>query len=227
MSGSRIRRRFWQNGSCNGGCLVLLIAVCLVVGAIGWGAISTYQGAYQMTSPAPRAFEPVPGPAEERAFRLKLQAAQEALAHGEETEIRFSPNDLNAWFFANGRNADFADHLRFRTEADWLVAELSVPLSFMVDLPLFPPIRNRYFNGRMAARLTVENGELKIQNLDLEGNGKRLPWLFTGQSYKQTITEAMNKGMVTRLPEGDQLLRRLQSIKVENNEIVVKLRGGL
>jgi hypothetical protein len=32
-------------------------------------------------------------------------------------EVSFSANDLNAWLFADGRNAAFADHFRFRTEA--------------------------------------------------------------------------------------------------------------
>lgn len=216
--------RLSQSGSCNGGCLVLLIAGFVIIAAIAWGAISTYQGAYQMTSPSSRTFEPVPGAAEDKAFRLKIQAVQEAMTRGQATEVRFSANDLNAWFFANGRNADFADHLRFRTEADWLVADLSVPLSFMADVPFLPSVRSRYFNGRIAARLTIENGGLKIQNLDVEGNGKRLPWLFTGQSYKQTVTEGMNKGIETRLPEASQFIHRIESIKVENNEIIVKLK---
>ena len=218
------RSRLSQNGSCNGGCLVLLIAGFVIIAAIAWGAISTYQGAYQMTSPSPRTFEPVPGAAEDKAFRLKIQAVQEAVTRGQATEVRFSANDLNAWFFANGRNADFADHLRFRTEADWLVADLSVPLSFMADVPFLPSIRSRYFDGRIAARLTIENGSLKIQNLDVEGNGKRLPWLFTGQSYKHTVTDGMNKGIETRLPEARQFIHRIESIKVENNEIIAKLK---
>jgi hypothetical protein len=221
-----LEKRWRENGSCNGGCLVLLVAGFVVIVAIAWGAISTYQGAYQMTSPSPRTFEPVPSLADEKAFRLKLEAAQEAMMRGEGTEVRFSPNDLNAWFFADGRNADFADHFRFRTEADWLVADLSVPLSFMVDVPLLPSIRSRYFNGKIAARLTIENGDLKIQNLDVEGNGKRLPWLFTGQSYKETLTEGMNKAVETRLPQASQFAHRIESIKVENNEIIVKLKGG-
>jgi hypothetical protein len=220
------RSRTSQSGSCNGGCLVLLIAGFVVIVAIAWGAISTYQGAYQMTSASPRTFEPVPGQAEEKAFRSKIEAAEEAMMRGQAAEIRFSANDLNAWFFAQGRNGDFADHLRFRTEADWLVAELSVPLSFMADVPFLPSIRSRYFNGRIAARLTIENGELKIQNLDIEGNGKRLPWLFTGQTYKQTLTEGMNKAIGTRLPEASRFIHRIESIRVENGEIVVKLRGG-
>jgi hypothetical protein len=197
-----------------------------VLGAIAWGAISTYQGAYQMTSPSPRTFPPVPGPAEAKAFRSKIEAAKEAVMHGQTAEIRFSANDLNAWFFAEGRNADFADHLRFGTEADWLVAELGVPLSFMADVPFLPSIRARYFNGRIAARLAVENGALKVQNLDIEGNGKRLPWLFTGQAYKQALTEGMNKAIATRLPDTGELIHRIESIKVENGEIVIKLRGG-
>ena len=220
------RSRVAQNGSCNGGCLVLLVAGFVVIAAIAWGAISTYQGAYQMTSASPRTFAPVPGPAEENAFRSKIEAAKEAIMHGQAAEIRLSANDLNAWFFAEGRNADFADHLRFGTEADWLLAELSVPLSFMADVPFLPSIRVRYFNGRIAARLAVENGELKIQNLDVEGNGKRLPWLFTGQAYTQKLTEGMNKAIATRLPEAAQFIHRIESIKVENGEIFVKVRGG-
>ncbi len=155
-----------ESGSCNGGCLVLLIAVFVIIFAIVWGAISTYQGAYQMTSASPRTFEPIPG------------------------------------------------------------AEEGVPLSFMADVPFLPSIRGRYFNGRIAARLAVEKGELKIQNLDVEGNGKRLPWLFTGQAYKQTLTEGMNKAIETRLPEASRFVHRIESIKVENNEVIVKLQGG-
>jgi hypothetical protein len=64
------RSRISQSGSCNGGCLVLLVAGFVVITAIAWGAISTYQGAYQMTSPSPRTFEPVPGQAEETASVL-------------------------------------------------------------------------------------------------------------------------------------------------------------
>jgi hypothetical protein len=218
------RSRCAQSGSCNGGCLVLLVAVFVIIIAIAWGAISTYQGAYQMTSPAPRTFEPVPGAETEKAFRSKIQTAQAAVTSGQTTEVHFSADDLNAWFFAEGRNADFVDHLRFRTEADWLVADLSVPLSFMADVPFLPSIRTRYFNGRIAARLAIENGELKIQNLDVEGNGKRLPWLFTGQAYKQTLTEGMNKAIETRLPQAGQFVHRIEFIKVENNELVVKLK---
>jgi hypothetical protein len=179
-----------------------------------------------MTSPSPRTFEPVPGSTDVEAFHRKILELEETISHGEGTEFRFSANDLNAWFFGGGRNADFVDHLRFRTESDWLVVDLSVPLTFMADVPFLPSIRSRYFNGRIAARLAVENGELKIQNLDLEGNGKRLPWLFTGQSYKQTVTEAMKKGIETRLPEGGQFIHRIESIRVENDQIVMKLRGG-
>src|ERR1700746_2375334 len=81
--GRNKRSRVAQSGSCNGGCLVLLVAGFVVIAAIAWGAISTYQGAYQMTSPSPRTFEPVPGAVEDKAFRLKIQAVQEALTRGQ------------------------------------------------------------------------------------------------------------------------------------------------
>jgi hypothetical protein len=36
----------------------------------------------------------------------------------------------------------------------------------------------------------------------------------------------MNKAIETRLPEASQLIHRIESIKVENNEVIVKLQGG-
>ena len=209
-------------GFCASGCLFFSAVILVLIGAAVWGGLSTYQGAYQMTSPEPRKFEPPPTAAEENAFRLKFEALRDAVLKGDSAEFRFSANDLNAWLFANGRNSDLADHLRFRTEGDWLVAEVSVPLSFMNEVPLLPSLRTRFFNGRLAARLGVEKGVLKVQNFDLEGNGKRLAWLFTGTPYKQSIADALQKGIRARLPEGDLVLSRLESFRVENNDIVVK-----
>ena len=215
-----------DRGFCASGCLFFSVVILVLLGAAVWGALSTYQGAYQMTSAEPRKFEPPPTAAEENAFRLKLEALWDAVLRGDSAEFRFSPNDLNAWLFANGRNSDLADHLRFRTEGDWLVAEISVPLSFMNEVPLLPSLRRRFFNGRLAARLGVENGVLKVENFDLEGNGKRLAWLFTGTPYKQAITDALQKGIRARLPEGDLVLSRLESFRIENNDIVVKFRAA-
>ena len=211
-----------NRGFCASGCLFFSAVILVLIGAAVWGALSTYQGAYQMTSAEPRKFEPPPSAAEEDAFRLKFEALRDAVLKGDSAEFRFSANDLNAWLFANGRNSDLADHLRFRTEGDWLVAEVSVPLSFMNEFPLLPSLRTRFFNGRLAARLGVEKGVLKVQNFDLEGNGKRLPWLFTGTPYKQSIADALQKGIRARLPEGDLVLSRLESFGIENNDIVVK-----
>jgi hypothetical protein len=211
-----------NRGFCASGCLFFSAVILVLIGAAVWGAISTYQGAYQMTSAEPRKFEPPPTTAEENAFRLKFETLRDAVLKGDSAEFRFSANDLNAWLFANGRNSDLADHLRFRTEGDWLVAEVSVPLSFMKEVPLLPSLRTRFFNGRLAARLGVENGVFKVQNFDLEGNGKRLAWLFTGTPYKQSIADALQKGIRARLPDGDLVLSRLESFRIENNDILVK-----
>src|ERR1700722_1762252 len=132
------RRLRVQGGFCVGGCVVLSVVVLVIVGAVLWGAYSTYQGAYMMTSPHPRSFEPVPPLGEQNAARLKWKAFQDALQKGDEVEFRFTADDLNAWFFADGKNADLIPHLRFRTLDDWIVAEVSVPLRFMADVPMLP-----------------------------------------------------------------------------------------
>jgi hypothetical protein len=199
----------------------MVSVVVLIAGAIAWGAISTYRGAYQMTSPSPRTFPPVvqdgAGPVDE-----KLQRAQEELGKGGSPEIHLTADELNAWFLGNPNNRDLADHVRFRIEADWLVAEVSTPLAFMGQLPLVPGFRDRYFNGKLAARLAAEHGELKVENFDLEGNGARLPWLTTGQSYRQSVAEAINKALRDSEPQYQSLFGAIQSIQVANSEIVIK-----
>lgn len=174
-----------------------------------------------MTSPSPRTFPPVvqdgAGPVDE-----KLQRAQEDLRKGGSPEVHLTADELNAWFLGNPNNRDLADHVRFRIEADWLVAEVSTPLAFMGQLPLVPGFRDRYFNGKLAAKLAAEHGELKVENFDLEGNGARIPWLTTGQSYRQSIAEAINKALRESEPQYQSLLSAIQSIQIANNEIVVK-----
>ena len=219
-------RRFRvEAGFCIGGCVVLAAVVLLIVGAVAWGAYSTYQGAYLMTSPHPRSFEPIPPVAVQNAAHLKWSALRGALQKGDAVEFRFTADDLNAWFFADGRNADLIPHLRFRTLDDWLVAEVSVPLNFMAEIPMLPSFRQRFFNGKIAARFAVEKNELKIAGLDLEGNDHRLPWLFTGQGYRDTVTQTMEQGIRARLPDGDVFLSRLDSIRVENGQIIVRFHG--
>jgi hypothetical protein len=213
-----------SGGFCLGGCLLLLIVCGLIGGAVLWGGYSTYQGIYQMTSPHPQDFEPIPSVAKQNAALQKWDAFERALNQGAGTEFRFSADDLNAWFFGEGKNADLVRHFRFRTTDDWIVGEVSVPLNFMAEIPGLPSLRNRFFNGKIAARLAVEKGELKIKSLDILGNGHRLPWLFTGQGYRDTVQQTLEQGIKTRLPEGDAFLSRLESIRVENGEIMVKFR---
>jgi hypothetical protein len=200
----------------------LVFAVVLVIGALLWGAISTYQGIYQMTSPLPRDLATVPTATPELSQRL-LQTKQ-TLESAEGGEIRLRPDDLNYLCFGEGRNADLVQHMRFEIEGDWLVAQMSVPLSFMAEIPFLPSVRGRFFNGRIAARLTKSEDHLKIDSFDLESNGKRLPWLFTGQSYRQSIVEGLEAALKNRVPDAEQILQRTDSIRVENGELVFHLK---
>src|ERR1700757_1983509 len=210
---------------CRWGCLLLACVFVIIIGAIVWGAVSTYEGAYRMTSPSPRTFPPI-AEGGGQAVQEKLQQAQDQLAKGGSAEVHLTADELNAWFLGSPNNREMAEHVRFRIEADWLVAEVSVPLTFMAQLPLVPGFRDRYFNGKLAARLSVDHRALKVQNFDLEGNGARLPWLTTRQDYRQTVSEGINKALRDSEPEDQALLNAIQSIQIANNEIVVKFGKG-
>ena len=178
-----------------------------------------------MTSPSPRTFAPI-AEGVGQAVQEKLQHAQDELAKGGAPEVHLTADELNAWFLGSPNNRELAEHVRFRIEANWLVAEVSVPLTFMAQLPLVPGFRDRYFNGKLAARLSVDHGVLKVENFDLEGNGARLPWLTTGQSYRQTISDAINKALRDTEPQDQALFNSIQSMQIANNEILVKFGKG-
>src|SRR5260370_8233153 len=112
---------------CRWGCVLILSAFVVIIGAIAWGAISTYRGAYQMTSPGPRTFPPV---AQDGANAVdeKLQRAQEELGKGGSPEIHLAADELNAWFLGNPNNRSLPHHLRFRTAADSLLPDFIPPL---------------------------------------------------------------------------------------------------
>jgi len=171
-------------------------------------------------------FDPIPSITAQKAARLKWQVMEESVRRGDAAEFRFTADDLNAWFFGGGNNADLIPHLRFNINEDWLVTEVSIPLDFMVEIPALPKFRNRYFNGRIAARLAIENEALKIKGLDVEGNGHRLPWLFTGQGYRDTVQQTVEHGICTRVPDSDLWLSRLESFNVEKSEVIMKFRAG-
>ena len=220
------RQKTKESGACAGGCLVFMVAITLVIGALLWGAVSTYEGAYQMTSSAPRDLGPPPTPVEENSFQSKMAQVRQGLQENGNKEYAFSAADLNAWLWAGGTNAELIKHLRLRIEQEWLVGELSVPLTFMRDVPFLPGISQRFFDGRIAARLAVENRQLTIKSLDLEGNGRRLAWLFTGQSYREAVTNGMRRAIRVRLPAGDLLLDRLEAVRIDHDQVYLTLRGG-
>jgi hypothetical protein len=210
---------------CRWGCLLLACVFVVIIGAIAWGAVSTYKGAYQMTSPSPRTFPPI-AEGGGQAVQEKLQQAQEELAKGGSPEVHLTADEFNAWFLGSPNNQELAKDVRFRIEADWLVADASFPLTFMAQLPLLPGFHDRYFNGKLAVRLSVDHGELKVEAFDLEGNGARLPWLTTSQDFRQTVSQGINKALRDSKPEDQVLLDAIQSIQIANNEIVVKFGKG-
>jgi hypothetical protein len=178
-----------------------------------------------MTSPTPRTFPPI-AEGSGQAVQEKLQQAQEELAKGGSPEVHLTADEFNAWFLGSPNNQELAKDVRFRIEADWLVAEASFPLTFMAQLPFVPGFRDRYFNGKLAVRLSVDHGELKVEAFDLEGNGARLPWLTTSQDFRQTASQGINKALRDSEPEDQALLDAIQSIQIANNEIVVKFGKG-
>jgi hypothetical protein len=221
MISAVISRR--ETGACIGGCLILIVGLVLAVGALGWGALSTFQGALQMTSEGPRSLGPPPTLAEQNTFRAKVNLMRLSWTTGETREFALTSADLNAWLWEADADRNLFRHLHLGLEQDWLVAQMSVPLSFMRSPPFLPNLNRRFFNGRVAARIVVERGELAVRNFDVEGNGKRLPWLFTGQSYRQAIADGLKQGIRSRLPSGDDLLLHLEGVRIANDVLYIKV----
>ena len=63
------------------------------------------------------------------------------------------------------------------------------------------------------------------EEMGVAGGVQKLPWLFTGQGYRNTVQPSLEQEIRARLPNGDVFLSRLESIHVENGQIVVRFRA--
>ncbi len=213
MSDTQIRK---GRGCFFYGCLVS--GVLFIVCALGlyFGAqyvINRMVESYTVATPTP-----VPQvqatPEEVKAVQDRFRNFAEALRAGSAVEpLVLSERDLNL-LINNARDlAQFTNHIHVAIEGRKLKGTMSLPL----DSFGLRRLRGRYFNGVAELKASLSNGVLMVTLDALEVNGKPLPEQVMNGFRGQNLAKD-----VYRDEKSLQVLRRIETIEVDDGRILVK-----
>lgn len=101
--------------------------------------------------------------------------------------------------------------------------EVTGDVSFKIDeipgVENLPGIEGRFFNASVTLDVSLENGSLIVQAVDAEVKGKPVPEDFMKGMRDQNLAKDAVKDVKTA-----KMMRKIESIEVKDDKIVVKLR---
>jgi hypothetical protein len=200
------KRRWW---------VYLLIALGGLIGLAVVALVSVYfyyqslVRNYTVTTPRPMpkaAFDP----------RRKKELEAKWIEFSQAIQKKQNPNpfvitaeDINTALMPN---KDFRNMVRFVITNDQLLAEFSAPL----DQSGRPELKGRYLNGTAKINLLFQDGWVNASVGPVEANGRKVPgWLLKGLQRENLLKD------LERKPEMVNLLHELESIRVQDDKIVL------
>lgn len=107
------------------------------------------------------------------------------------------------------------DHCHLSIVSNEILAQISFPLDQL-------GIRGRFLNGKASVQVEMEQGALDIRLRSLEVRGLKVPENFLAKFRDQNLAAEASKD-----PKNAAQLRKLESIKVEEDKVVIVPRSGV
>ena len=192
------------------GCLTLVVLVVLFIA----GGYYLYQTALnRFTDTAPREL-PVVEVSEEdwRALDERVKGFTEAIDKKVEgpVTLTLTTEDLNAMIAKDPDLKELAGKVHAAIDGEEIKVNLSLPLD---DLG-YP---GRYFNGSAKLKVSFEDGKLNLKIREAETKGNPIPAPIVKMLEEKNLV-----GEVSKDPEANKDLNKLESIKVDDGKIVLK-----
>ncbi|MGL4513611.1 MAG: hypothetical protein ACRCT8_11010 [Lacipirellulaceae bacterium] len=198
------------------GCLIVALGTLVLLVAGGIAAFYFAKGQLRaFTDDAPA---PIPvveaAPEEIKAIGERVQAFVGAVrAGGEGAELSLTAEDLNTLVAAD-RQLKGRVHL---TITDGRIgAKVAVPCDF---LPAGAG-KGRFFNAEATLNASLENGVLVVTLVDAKVKGQQLPAPFLDAIKGENLAQGVQDDA-----EIDRVLKRFESIRVEGDRVVLRLRA--
>jgi len=204
---------------CIIGCAAAFLLVMITVAVAIYAVYAVVNGKVnQYTEDQPREIPQLELSEEAlRASEDKLLALENAAATGEgPREFRLTGDDLNVMLRNSEGGAIFGDSTFVSVENGEVHGEVSLDLGKII--PFFD---GRYANGSATVNVFLEAGRLHVYVKSFRVRGEELPEDMLRNISSQNLADEEQNN-----PEFQAWVDKLESLNVEGNEIVLKLKDG-
>ncbi len=199
---------------CLFGCLFLIISGAALMICAGVGTYWFVSGQVEKyTSTTPAEFPSVEySEAELTALRSRLDSFGEALDQDQTPgeDLVLTAKEINILIADDDQ---LRGKLFVRIDDGKLTGDVSIPTD-----PI-PGGKGRYFNGSATLEVSMVAGDIFVTLVDAEVNGEPLPRSFIDAMSEQNLAKDVYNN-----PDLRKSLRRFESISIEDDKIVLKVR---
>lgn len=214
------------------GCLtVLVIGVLLTVmlGGFGWYVMHSVVSPFLSDRPASIRVRPVTDE-EYAAVQQKSAPFVQAMKAGRAASLSLTADDLNALIARDASPDSPRGKIFLAIDHNTITADVSYPIEGKQ-----PPARSlggsptSYFNGRVIFDASFADGEFTFVPRKLEplGGGATpgmITWFLDNPGFSRGFNRSFNDGFrksIDRNPDARDFIDRLQTVIVQNNEVIV------
>jgi hypothetical protein len=205
------------------GCLFyfgLAFAVLLLIGCLlGYLAVRFVKNqinAYTDTSPM-KLPQVEMTDAEFKGLDQHVKSFTDAVEQGIPTApLVLTERDINALIVKSGKAKDLANEVHVFLNGDEVKGQISIPLSQLGWIG-----RGRYLNGEATFNVSLENGVLIVTAREIKVNGKPLPESIMNPLRQENLAKDAYKD-----PKNAEAIRKLESIKVQDGQVIITARNG-
>jgi hypothetical protein len=202
-----------SSSCCVYGCLITFLLVAFVVVGGGLAGYWWVQGQVnRFTADAPADLPVVELSDDELAeIQARVDNFKETIEAGETPEdLVLTAEEINALI---SKDEDLRGKVYVAIDDGQVTGDVSIPTDFL------PGGKGRYFNASATFDVSLENGVLIVTLNDAEVKGEKLPQQFIEAMSKENLAKDAYKD-----PEVASTLRRIESISIEGDKIVLKPR---
>ena len=147
----------------------------------------------------------------------RVKVFGDAMEKGTAAEpLILAERDINALIAKAPNMKELADKVYVSVNGAEVKGQVSIPLD---RLPLVG--KGRYLNGEATFNVSLENGVLIVTAKEIKVKGKPLPETFMSQLRHENLAKEAYKD-----PKNAETIRKLDSIQVQESQVLIKARGA-
>ncbi|MFO1515123.1 MAG: hypothetical protein U1F83_19840 [Verrucomicrobiota bacterium] len=130
--------------------------------------------------------------------------------------LLLNEREINALIARSEAGKAFADKVYVSVNGNEVKGQVSMPLSALGWLG-----KDRYLNGEAVFKVSLENGVLIVTAQSVKVKGTPLPESFMSQLRQENLAKDAYKD-----PKNAEAIRKLDSLQVEDDRVVIKARAA-